>query len=73
MVRLWCPPSCPGGTDDPLLDELVNAPVVDTVLASELAYGRTAVVAGYYAIHVRLAQAITEPPDPLSASAIRFV
>jgi hypothetical protein len=41
--------------------------VVDAVLAGELGNRRSAVVAGYYGIHLTLAQAVTQPPNPLGA------
>ncbi len=51
----------------PFPDELVDAPVIDAVLAGELGYRGSAVVAGYHCIHLSLAQTIMKPPDPLSA------
>jgi len=36
----------------PLMNELVDAPVVDAVLTGELGYWRAAVVADYYSVHL---------------------
>jgi hypothetical protein len=52
---------------------LVDTPVVDVVLASELGYSRTRVVASHHGIHLSLGQAIMEPPNPLGAGQGRFV